>query len=283
MSFKQVASGRLAKMLVEHESPVAYHLDTGDQKLNINELLGRRIKLVSRGEIHCCACGRKTKKSFNQGYCYPCFQKLAQCDRCIMSPELCHYSEGTCREPEWGEQFCLQPHIVYLANSSGLKVGITRQTQVPIRWMDQGAIQALPIISVSSRHLSGLVEVMMKEWVADKTNWRKMLKHDVEEMDLAAERDRLFELAADQIEELRKAYPDEEIHYILDDDVRAFSYPSNQWPEKVKTYNLDKTPEIEDTLMAIKGQYLIFESGCLNIRKYTSYNVSLFVDESAAS
>lgn len=278
---KQIMSGHLAKMLTEHTSPVSYYLKDGDdERVQLNSLIGQRIKLVSHGVIKCCHCQRPTKKSFNQGYCYPCFQRLAQCDRCIMSPELCHYSAGTCREPEWGETHCMQPHIVYLANSSGLKVGITRQNQIPTRWIDQGAIQALPIVSVSSRYLSGLVEVMMKEWVADKTNWRKMLKHDVEALDLIAERDRLLDLADEQLQALQKEYPDEEIICLRDEHVETFDYPSNQWPEKAKTYNLDKTPEIEDTLMAIKGQYLIFESACLNIRKFTSYEVSIFTDAS---
>lgn len=275
---KEIFSGRLAKMLNEHTSPVSYFLKKDQSTVQLNQLIGHRIKFVSNGEIRCCYCQRPTKKSFNQGFCYPCFQKLARCDRCIMSPELCHFKAGTCREPEWAESHCLQPHIVYLANSSGLKVGITRQTQIPTRWIDQGAIQALPIIAVSSRHLSGLVEVILKEWVADKTNWRKMLKHDVEDMDLSAERDRLLVLAQDQIQALREDYPGEDIICLDDGELFEFEYPSRQWPEKIKTYNLDKTVVFEDTLMAIKGQYLIFESGCLNVRKYTSYDVTIFSD-----
>jgi len=168
----ELASGRLAKMLIEKTEPLSYLLNVGDEKIDMNAYIGKDIRIISNGEIRCSHCQRKTNKSFNQGYCFPCFKKLAQCDRCMMSPELCHFSQGTCREPEWAEQFCMQEHIVYLANSSGLKVGITRHSQVPTRWMDQGAIQALPIFSVSTRQLSGLVEVIMKEWVADKTNWR---------------------------------------------------------------------------------------------------------------
>jgi len=193
----------------------------------------------------------------------------------MMSPELCHFSQGTCREPEWAEQFCMQEHIVYLANSSGLKVGITRHSQVPTRWMDQGAIQALPIFSVSTRQLSGLVEVIMKEWVADKTNWRKMLKHDVVEIDLAQERDRLFELAEAPLANLRSQYPDEQISPLESGEVWRFEYPSLQWPEKIKTFNLEKQSIVEGKLLAIKGQYLILDSGCFNVRKHTSFDVSL--------
>jgi hypothetical protein len=264
-------------MTVKQGEPVSYKLHFGDEEYDATKLLGKKLLFRSNGEIRCLHCQKRTNKSFNQGYCYPCFTKLAQCDRCIMSPELCHYSQGTCREPEWGETHCMQEHIVYLANSTGLKVGITRHTQVPTRWIDQGAIAALPIFSVKSRYLSGLVEVLMKQWVADKTNWRKMLKHDVVELDLEAERDRLFELASEQLEELNTKYPGE-ITALSDQEIWAFEYPHLSWPEKIKTFNFDKQDEVEGTLMAIKGQYLILDTGCLNIRKFTSYDVSLEVE-----
>ena len=271
-----LARGRLQKMAVDHQTPIAYQLNVGDSALNMSEYLGKPMKFVFEQEIRCSNCQRVTKKSFNQGFCYPCFQKLASCDKCIMSPELCHYDDGTCREPEWGEKHCLQPHVVYLANSSGLKVGITRGTQVPTRWIDQGAIQALPIAQVSSRKLSGLIENKLREWVGDRTNWRKMLKHDVEVMDLTAERECLFAEVGDYLSELKQDYPDENIEWLISGNEYSFEYPHLAWPEKAKTYNLDKTPEIEDTLMAIKGQYLIFEQACLNIRKYGSYEVSIY-------
>ena len=271
----ELASGRLAKMLIEKTEPLLYHLSVGDEKIDMNAYLGKDIRIISNGEIRCTHCQRKTNKSFNQGYCFPCFKKLAQCDRCMMSPELCHFSQGTCREPEWAEQFCMQEHIVYLANSSGLKVGITRHTQVPVRWMDQGAIQALPIFSVSTRQLSGLVEVIMKEWVADKTNWRKMLKNDVEKIDLEVERDKLFNLSEGAIIDLQSQYPDEEIIPLVSSDIWQFDYPSIQWPEKIKTFNLEKQSVVEGKLLAIKGQYLILDSGCFNVRKHTSFDVSV--------
>jgi hypothetical protein len=271
----ELASGRLAKMLIEKTEPLSYHLNIGDEKIAMNAYIGKDIRIISNGEIRCCNCQRKTNKSFSQGYCFPCFKKLAQCDRCMMSPELCHFSKGTCREPEWAEQFCMQEHIVYLANSSGLKVGITRHTQVPTRWMDQGAIQALPIFSVSTRQLSGLVEVIMKEWVADKTNWRKMLKHDVEIIDLEQERDKLFELAEGALVDLKLQFPDEQINKLESGQTWQFEYPSLQWPEKIKTFNLEKKSIVEGKLLAIKGQYLILDSGCFNVRKHTSFDVSL--------
>ena len=169
-------TGNIQKMQTQLNDTVQYHLPIGEQRVDMNALIGKQIQLQHSTEINCVACGRSIKKSFNQGFCYPCFQSLAQCDSCIIKPEKCHYHEGTCREPEWGEQHCLKDHYVYLANSSGLKVGITRGTQIPTRWMDQGATQALPIFKVQNRLTSGQVEVIFKNHVADKTSWQKMLK-----------------------------------------------------------------------------------------------------------
>ena len=160
-------SGHLQKMQVAlppgPEGPVTYQLPLDEQRLPLNGLLGESIRMTFTGEIHCIHCGRRSNKSFNQGYCYPCFSKLAQCDSCIVSPEKCHYFEGTCREPDWADSHCMVDHIVYLANSSGVKVGITRETQLPTRWIDQGAVQALPILRVKTRQQSGLVETALKQ------------------------------------------------------------------------------------------------------------------------
>lgn len=270
-----IAAGHLSKMATSHDTTIQYQFITNDQATDLNPLLGKPIQLRYTGTIACTHCGRTTKKSFSQGYCYPCFKKLAQCDTCIMSPERCHYDAGTCREPEWADQFCMTDHIVYLANSSGIKVGITRVNQVPTRWMDQGAIAALPILRVATRQQSGLVEDALREFVADKTNWRKMLKGEVEDIDLIAERDRLLDLAADKINELQNRFGIQSIQYIEDSDVYEFNYPVNEHPEKVKTHNLDKEPVVEGVLQGIKGQYLILDTGVINIRKFTSYHVEL--------
>ena len=155
--------GNILKMQSSLESPVQYQLPIGDELLPMNENIGKTIKLQYHSEINCIACGRKTKKSFGQGHCYPCFRSLASCDMCVMKPETCHYAEGTCREPEWGDTHCFIPHFVYLANSSGIKVGITRGTQVPTRWIDQGAVQAMPVMRVKTRQQSGFAEVILKQ------------------------------------------------------------------------------------------------------------------------
>ena len=266
-----LAAGNGRKMITELADPVQYHLPLGDSDLPMNSLLGQQVGLSFNGQINCIACNRKTNKSFNQGYCYPCFKRLAQCDTCIMSPEKCHYAAGTCREPEWGEANCMIDHFVYLANTSGLKVGITRHSQVPTRWMDQGATQAQPIFRVSTRLQSGLVETLFKNHVADKTSWQAMLKGDAQPMDLEAERQRLVSECASEVDALRDSHGLDAITELEAAPETRISYPVLEYPTKVKSFNLDKQPELEGTLMGIKGQYLIFDTGVINMRKYAGY------------
>lgn len=267
--------GCLTKMAIEPGAPgepARYTLRAGAQRLDLNARLGGPLSLEWSGAIACTHCGRATRKSFGQGYCYPCFKKLAQCDTCIMKPELCHYFEGTCREPEWGERHCFQPHVVYLANASGLKVGITRRTQIPTRWLDQGAVQALPILEVDSRQQSGFVEALFREEVSDRTNWRAMLKGETEPMDLVAERDRLLARLGGGLANLRERFGSDAIR-VLDEAPVGFDYPVLEYPAKVVSHNLDKHPLVTGTLLGLKGQYLILDSGVINLRKYTGYEV----------
>jgi len=274
-------SGTLRKMQVTLQSNgrVHYTMVTANQALSLNELIGKRLQLIAQGRIECIHCGRKTKKSFNQGYCYPCFMKLAQCDVCIMKPELCHYDKGTCRESAWGEQFCMTDHIIYLANSSGIKVGITRATQVPTRWIDQGAVQALPIIRVNTRKLSGIVEDLLRQKMADRTNWRGMLKGQIPAVDLTLARDRLFSDFSDKLSLLQSDYGLQAISLLHNAEILNIDYPVEQYPEKVVSFNLDKTSVVEGILQGIKGQYLIFDLGVINVRKYAGYDVLFDVIE----
>ncbi|TGD74781.1 DUF2797 domain-containing protein [Mangrovimicrobium sediminis] len=269
-----LGSGAVRKMVTALEDPVSYALPLGDTEVAMNALLGQSLQLRFEGQINCVACGRKTSKSFNQGYCFPCFKSLAQCDSCIVSPEKCHYHQGTCREPAWGETHCMIEHVVYLANTSGLKVGITRHSQVPTRWMDQGATQAQPIFRVDTRLHSGVVEHLFKDHVADKTSWQAMLKGDAEALDLEAERTRLMEACAPGVERLREEYGVQAITELAAAPETRISYPVLEYPVKVKSFNLDKTPLVEGTLLGIKGQYLIFDTGVINMRKYGGYALS---------
>lgn len=199
---------------------------------------------------------------------------------CIMKPETCHYHLGTCREDSFAQEVCFQPHIVYLANSSALKVGITRLGQMPTRWLDQGATQALPIMKVGSRRLSGQLEIMFGSQVADKTDWRKLLKGEAEPLNLIEVREQLLEEFAPKIQMIRDEFSqnlefNETIEVLQDELPREFVYPVEQYPEKIKSHNLDKTPIIRGKLQGIKGQYLILDTGVINIRKYSGYELKI--------
>ncbi|MDN5515749.1 MAG: DUF2797 domain-containing protein [Pseudomonas sp.] len=271
----ELGRGSLSKMKAHLDAPVQYAFRLGEEEVPVNPLVGKHLRLEYLGAIHCSHCGRKTKTSFSQGYCYPCMQKLAQCDICIMSPEKCHFDQGTCREPSWGEQFCMTDHIVYLANSSGVKVGITRASQVPTRWIDQGATQALPILRVATRQQSGFVEDLLRTQVADKTNWRALLKGDAAPVDLLAIREQLFDSCGAGITELQQRFGLQAIQPLSAAEALEIRYPIEAYPAKITSFNLDKLPLAEGTLLGIKGQYLMFDTGVINIRKYTAYQLAV--------
>ena len=274
-------------MRTEHNTPVDYFAcfsstpssqdatEQALQELHLNPIIGSKISISYAQGITCLHCGRVTKKSFSQGYCFPCFKKLPQCDLCIMSPDRCHYDQGTCRDPAWGESFCMQEHIVYLANSSGLKVGITRPSQIPTRWIDQGAMQAIPIMRVATRQQSGLVEAAFKKHVSDKTQWQQMLKADSTPRDLLEAKDALFELVKEDIEALQNQFGIQALQVITEPSPVEIQFPVSQYPIKIKSLNLEKTPEVNGTLIGIKVQYLILDIGVINLRKYTSYEVEI--------
>jgi hypothetical protein len=253
------------------ENPVSYRLPVGEIEIPLNQYIGKKIKLEFTGQIFDIHDGKPIKKSFGQGFSYKNFMKLACCDVCILKPEKCHYDKGTCREPEWGEENCMVPHIIYLANSSGPKIGITRQSQVPTRWIDQGASYALPILRVHDRKTSGLLEHEIAKIMSDKTSWQKMLKGVPESVDLEFLRDEIYEEFGDLIDELDAEDVEEETIEIY--------YPVNEYPEKVKSKTFDKEPIVEGTLVGIKGQYLILDTGVINIRRHQGYEVKVEVEE----
>ncbi len=267
-------TGQARKLAVRLDRPVQYRLELGEQSTGLNGLLGQSVSLRATGRISCIHCDRVTNKSFNQGYCYPCFQKLAQCDSCIMSPEKCHYDQGTCREPVWGDYFCMQDHIVYLANSSGLKVGITRASQLPTRWIDQGANQGLAVIRVRTRQQAGFCEAMFRQHVTDRTNWRAMLKSDADELDLADHRDLLIAECISEIDALQKRFGIHAISVLTGVEPVRIQYPVVSYPEKINSIDLEKNTAT-GTLLGIKGQYMILDNGVVNIRKYTGYELEL--------
>ena len=261
--------------LVHYQLPLASIEKHGEhQSIALNPLIGKNITLTFQGKIACKYCGKGTKKSYSQGFCYPCMIKLAQCDMCIMKPETCHHHLGTCREPQWGELHCMVDHYVYLSNTSALKVGITRHTQIPTRWIDQGATQALPIFKVSTRLQSGLVETALAKMISDKTNWRAMLKGSNDAIDLKAQASILIPQIEQRLAEIKLKFGDEAVQQ-LNEDVVDIVYPVSQYLTKISAFNFDKNPIVSGLLLGIKGQYLIFEQGVINMRKFSSYHISV--------
>lgn len=257
------------------ERPVEYRLPVGGALVDLKPLIGETLSLSFDGRIECANCGRVTKKSYSQGYCFPCSQRLAACDLCVLQPSRCHFDAGTCREPEWGEAHCMQKHYVYLANTSGLKVGITRAPQAMTRWMDQGASQALPIFAASTRRVSGLVEAALARHVSDRTDWRALLRGSPEPLDLAAERDRLLGLCQDEIGDIARRFGPDSIVPLPDAEAVEIEFPVLHYPEKIRSLSLDRMPSIEGRIHGIKGQYLLLDAGVLNVRKFRSYIVTV--------
>jgi len=259
--------GALLKMKSEMNDPVDYFLHINDEKIHMNELIDKDVSITFLNEIHCIRCGRKTKKSFHQGYCYPCFRTAPEADDCILRPEMCRAHEGISRDLEWSKDHCLKDHIVYLAISSGLKVGVTRLAQVPTRWVDQGASYAVKIAQTPNRYTAGLIEVNLKKHFADKTNWRNMLTNKIDT------ETKLIEQKAKAKELVKK---DLEKYFIDDNEILEINYPVTEFPQKVNSFNFDKEDKLEGKLLGIKGQYLIFEGGIvLNVRKHNGYEVEL--------
>lgn len=266
--------GTLHKMHTKLANSAEYTLKFNDHVVNLNDNIGQDFSMTFTGNIFCIQCARKTNKSFQQGYCFPCLRKLQECNLCMIHPERCNVESGTCPENDWAHSHCNQPHIIYLANASGLKIGITRETNVPTRWLDQGAIQALPLFRVSQRALAGKIEVIFKKYVADKTNWQAMLKNAVMPLDLIAERDRLLKLAETELNLIKSQYQ-EQVEFLHSATPLDINYPVLSFPQKIISLSFDKTPTVAGKLVGIKGQYLIFDKGVINIRKFGGFEVSL--------
>ncbi len=261
-------------MIGEPLSPISYYLPLSDNKVPLNAYLGKTLCLQFLQKINCVGCGIAIKKSYQDGYCFPCTQRLAQTDLCIVKPERCHFHLGTCREPEFGLNHCMVPHVVYLSNASGVKVGIARKTNIPTRWIDQGAISGMVLFEVPTRRVSGLVEVILAKYISDKTNWRKMLTGHDETIDLFQEREKLLAQVKQDLNPILAQFGKDAIIPLVPQQTNL-QYPVMAYPQKISSLSFDKTNLVEGTLLGIKGQYLIFDIGVLNIRKHSGYSIQI--------
>lgn len=254
----------LLKMPTRLLLTVKYGIYTKEGIFELNPLIGKSIQLHFDGRINCIVCGKVTKKSFGQGFCYNCFISAPEAEACVLHPEQCKAHLGIARDMQWAQEHCLQPHFVYLSQTSNIKVGVTRASQIPTRWIDQGAVAAIIIAKTPYRQLAGEIEVLLKNYFSDKTLWQQMLKATLpDETTLLESKEKAITL-------LSKAFQD----HIVDEVITKISYPVNFYPSKIKSIDLDKTPDYKGVLTGIKGQYLIFEDGyVINIRKYSGYHV----------
>jgi hypothetical protein len=261
------ALGLLGKMPTSYSNPVQYSLTLGGENITMNDLIGSQVSLRFTGNIYCTVCDKKTYKSFGEGMCYNCFSTAPDNAECILRPELCLAHEHKGRDVEWEIKNHMQPHYVYLALVNETKVGVTRQGQLPTRWIDQGANSAIILAETPYRQAAGLIEVALKQYLTDKTHWSKMLRNDFNtEIDLLSEKERIKSLM-----------PEPMCQYIsLNDEIVTIIYPVKEYTGKVTSISLDKQKEINSPLIGIRGQYLIFEGGnVINIRKHSGYEVEL--------
>jgi len=259
--------GVLQKMQTEFLSPIQYYLVFEDSFLNVNQLIGKEISISFEG-YQCLNCG-KQKKIFRQGYCYDCFMSSASVGDWIMRPELSTaHLDIEDRDLTYEKRVQLQPHIVYLALSSEVKVGVTRKTQVPTRWIDQGAVKAIPIVEVPNRYLAGITEVALKNHFSDKTSWQKMLKNNVPDADLIAERNSVLQWLPEEV----KPY------FAAEQKLYDIHFPIENYPVKINSLNIEKTPLFTGIVMGIKGQYVLFTDGTVfNVRSNEGYVVDIEV------
>ena len=263
-------SGQISKLRAKLGTPIEYTLPIGEELLPLNNLIDKNICFEFNNEIRCIECYTKIKKTFMQGYCYPCFINSPKTSECILKPELCRAHEGEARDMKWAQEHCLEDQYVYLSLTSNLKVGVTRHTQIPTRWIDQGAHKALILAKTPNRYTAGVIEKTLTQHISDRTYWRRMLLGDYPDLNLSEEKNNLVKSLNSEFKSF----------VTLDDKETQLIYPAKHKPEKIKSLNFDKTPIINGKLMGIKGQYLFLDTEfVLNIRKFTGYIITIRIND----
>lgn len=256
----------LEKLLTENADQVRYFIKLANDKICLNNFIGQTIQLHFSGAIYCSSCSKITNKSF-QGFCYTCFNEVPEASPCIINPELCEAHLGKGRDVEYEERNHNQPHFVYFAATDKVKIGITRNTQIPTRWIDQGAQSAIILAETPNRYTAGIIEVALKEAYDDKTNWQNMLK-DI--------RDGSIDLVEEKWIAQELLPTDLAVYFTEDESILTFNYPVKEYPSTLTSMNLDTTPTIQGTLTGIRGQYLYIDgSRVINIRRHTGYEVNI--------
>ncbi len=265
-----IVVGNMNKMRGDYSGgTVQYNLTLGDSDIDMNTLIGKEVRITFQNKINCVVCGVDIRTTYaGRAMCRNCHETAPQAEECLFNPEKCKAHLGEARDMEWSRKQCLIPHFVYLSVSSGLKVGVTRHHQIPVRWIDQGAVSAIKLAEAPNRHIAGVIEVFLKKFIADKTSWKKMLKSISSDfdIDLLAEKVNTVELLPEVLKQ-----------YVTDDDkVFDISYPLKPAPENPTNLNFEKDKEIEGVIAGIKGQYILFENGfVMNFNKYSGYWIEM--------
>lgn len=262
-------SGQLLKMTHEWKDPIQYYLSLDSKPYPLTDRIGKVVTLKFPGVITCVECGRKIDKTYNDGYCFPCARDLPENAICSVRPEACVHEFGNEQDKEFFREYCNVEHCVYLSLTSGVKVGVTRHFNVPSRWIDQGAVKALVIARTPQRVLAGKIEVALAKNMPDKTNWRKMLKGEIEDVDLLAMREKVLQWVPGDFRQ----------YVVMDEKEQIFNYPIKTFPEKIVSHDLNKVRELTSELRGIKGQYLIFQDKVLNLRKYSGFHVEFTISD----
>ena len=259
-------SGQIVKMTTKFDHPIGYSLPIGNEFIQLNEFIGHEITIDFKGDIYCIECNTKIKKTFMQGFCYPCFINSPYTSECILKPHLCQAHDGIARDMDWAKKYCLDTHYVYLALTSNLKVGVTRSTQIPTRWIDQGAHFAIKFAKTPNRYLAGLIEIEISKHISDRTQWTRMLKKDFEYCDLKEKKEHYKKLLPKKLQE----------YISQNEQIFELQYPDYAKFNTIKSVNLDKTPQVIGQFTGIKGQYLIIDNKyVMNVRKYTGYVLNI--------
>ena len=240
MNFK----GQIAKMTSVLNNPINYLLPIGNHNIDINKIIGKSIHISFHGEINCIQCDKSIKKTYMQGYCYPCFISLPQTEECVFKPHLCRAHIGEARDMSWSKKYCLTSTYVYLSLTSNLKVGVTRNMNLPSRWIDQGANYAIKFAKTPNRYLAGMIELEISKYISDRTKWRQMIKGDYEFVNLIDKKTELLSLLSNEYSK----------YVVNQNNLVELNYPMKSNPLKISSINLEKTPDVKGIITGVKGQ-----------------------------
>ncbi len=263
-TFFMHTEGPLSKLLLAIQTPVQAYAEAGPHIIHLNAQIGKILRMEAMGLWHCKACGEVFTSLFRMGCCKICFFESPLAGDAILRPELSKAHLGQAdRDLAYEAKYQLQPHVVYLADSGGLKVGVTRHAQRHTRWMDQGASRVRVIAVTENRHQAGLIEVALKVGYSDKTSWRPMLAGMDSGQSLYEESQKALFLFPERMRPF----------FVAEGEEVQLAYPAPACA-KATSLKLKGMSAWEGRLAGIRGQYLILEDQrVFNVRAHEGAQV----------